>query len=252
MDKDLIQLLEQIETKARLMPFKKDMYNYKHWEVEKIDYVYNTNAIEGNSLTKRETYLAVIDRITIAGKSLSHHLEAVASSIAFDYVLDLSCKREILTKRDILQIHSIVMRDNPSIAGKLRNIDVNIGGSSHRPPSYLEVNDLFECMVECYSKTMPITLKEITEFHCKFENLHPFLDGNGRTGRFVLNLELIRYGYFPVNIKFSNRADYYDFLEYYDTTGSIDKLLYIILKQQEEQQNQIKQLSQSKVSHDNN
>jgi len=187
-----------------------------------IEYTYNSNAIEGNTLTLRETAM-VLRGLTIDKKPLKEHLEAVQHRDAFYYVCDLVSKKVPLGEAVIQEIHSIILNDRFAERGLYRQVAVRILGSSHIPPNPLKVPKLVQELVSEYEKSRDNPIKKIAAFHIKFECIHPFIDGNGRAGRLLANLELMKAGYPPVDIKFSDRKEYYDCFDDYYRTGSTEK-----------------------------
>ena len=199
-----------------------------------IEYTYNSNAIEGNTLTLQETAL-VLEGITIDKKPLKDHLEAVGHRDAFLYVEELVKNKIPFSERIIKQIHTMVLMDRPEDRGVYRRIPVRIMGAYHVPPDPGLVPEQMERLVaefESNKKLHPIERAAL--FHLKFEGIHPFVDGNGRTGRLILNLMLMRAGYPPINVKYSDRKRYYEaFDEYYKKKRPIP-LLQIIVQQSKE------------------
>lgn len=176
-----------------------------------IEFTYNSNAIEGNTLTLKETALA-LEGMTIDQKPLKDHLEAVGHRDAFLYVQDIA-KRELpLSESVIKNIHSLVLMDRPEDKGVYRRIPVRIMGAYTEPvqPYMIEpkITDLLAKNEE--RKSTMSDIERVALFHLEFEGIHPFIDGNGRTGRLILNLDLIRNGYPPINVKFTDRKRYYD------------------------------------------
>lgn len=176
-----------------------------------IEFTYNSNAIEGNTLTLKETALA-LEGMTIDQKPLKDHLEAVGHRDAFLYVQDIAQNNTPLSESVIKNIHALVLMNRPDDKGVYRRIPVRIMGAYTEPvqPYMIEpkMNELLN-INEDRVKTMHI-VERIARFHLEFEGIHPFIDGNGRTGRLILNLDLIRNGYPPINVKFTDRKRYYD------------------------------------------
>jgi len=196
-----------------------------------IDGTYNSNAIEGNSLTLRETALILKEGITIGEKPVKDHLEAIGHRDAFDYIISLADKNTELTERNIKDIHSLVLMNDPLHKGIYRDIPVIISGAAHTPPPYLVLVQM-EQLLNDYAdmKQSKYIIEAIAEFHLRFEGIHPFIDGNGRTGRLILNLELIKAGLLPVNIKFADRRKYYDCFDHYYSNGHTpETLIQLIL-----------------------
>ena len=199
-----------------------------------VEHTYNTNAIEGSSLTLRETAFVLMDNMTIAGKPLSHHLDAVGHKDAFEYMITLTEANEPITERAIKNIHSLVLTQSPQHRGVYRALPVVIRGAAHTPPQPYLIAPQMETLLADYAREIsehkrhPIEI--IAEFHLRFEGIHPFIDGNGRTGRLLINLELIKHGYLPVDIKFTDRDKYYSsFDSYFGEAKSPDTLTKMLL-----------------------
>ncbi len=179
-----------------------------------IEMTYNTNAIEGNSLTLRETFLVVNEGLTVKGKPLKDHLEAKSHQAALEYLYELieHNHRVTLSERLIRQLHQLVMQDvDREWAGVYRNGPVMITGTKHRPPEALEVSKKMHALVTWLNtnerKIHPIELA--SQAHHKLAAIHPFFDGNGRTSRLLMNVLLMRKG-FPLTIILKNdRKKYY-------------------------------------------
>lgn len=207
-------LLQQIERKrdrlASLRPLTQG-------EVERlaqeflVDFTYNSNAIEGNTLTLKETAM-VLEGMTVDQKPLKDHLEAVGHRDAFLYIQDIASKEEPLSESVIKNIHSLVLMNRPDDKGVYRRIPVHIMGAYTEPvqPYLIEPKMTELLKVNEERKNTMTVIERVALFHLEFEGIHPFIDGNGRTGRLILNLDLIRNGYPPINVKFSDRKRYYD------------------------------------------
>ncbi len=194
-----------------------------------IDFTYNSNAIEGNTLTLKETALA-LEGMTVDRKPLKDHLEAVGHRDAFLYVQDIAGKEEPISEYMIKNIHSLVLMNSPEDKGVYRRIPVRIMGAYTEPvqPFLIEpkMNELLIENEAC--KGRMTTVERIARFHLEFEGIHPFIDGNGRTGRLILNLELIREGFPPINVKFADRKRYYDAFDAYYRDGDAGKMIDLI------------------------
>lgn len=229
---DICVLLKEIDHKMEELSNRRPL---TQGEVERlreqflIEFIYNSNAIEGNTLTLRETAL-VLQGITIDQKPLKDHLEAVGHKEAFLYVVDLVQEKKELTESVIKQIHSLVLMDKPSDRGVYRRIPVTIAGAYHEPPQpYLIEPKMYELMqVHAKRKNSMHLIECIALFHLDFEGIHPFIDGNGRTGRLILNLELMQHGYPPINVKFSDRKRYYEAFDAYVRDNNPDKMIRLI------------------------
>lgn len=195
-----------------------------------IENTYNSNAIEGNTLTLRETALILQEGITIAEKPLKDHLEAIGHKDAFEYILELANANEPLTERTIKEIHALVLMNDAQNKGRYRSVPVQILGALHTPPQPYLISVQMETLLADYTewKTHEHIIDAVAKFHLCFEGIHPFIDGNGRTGRLILNLELIKAGLLPVNIKFADRRKYYECFDLYHSEGSIKPLAELI------------------------
>ncbi|TAH63663.1 MAG: Fic family protein [Gottschalkiaceae bacterium] len=203
-----------------------------------INFTYNSNAIEGNTLTLQETALILKEGITIDEKPLKDHLEAVGHKDAFYYVEELVKDKIDISEKVIKDIHTLVLMDKPQHRGIYRRIPVTILGAVHEPPQPYLVPVLMEQLINEYNNEMKNlhTIERVSLFHLKFEGIHPFIDGNGRTGRLLLNLELMKEGYPPINIKFKDRRKYYDcFSDYHTKNGDPSMLTSMMAKYVEEE-----------------
>lgn len=179
------------------------------------EYTYNSNAIEGNTLTLRETDM-VLRGLTIDQKSLREHLEVIGHKEAFEYVSQLVSERAEMSEKIIKDIHYLVLADKKEDRGLYRRVPVKIMGAVHEPVQPYLIIPQMEKLLENYKTSDEDFVTKLARFHLEFEGIHPFIDGNGRTGRLLINLELMKAGYPPINIKFTDRLKYYQaFDEYY-------------------------------------
>ena len=180
-----------------------------------VEYIYNSNAIEGNTLTMRETDM-VLRGLTIDQKSLKEHLEVIGHKEAFDYVRQLVSENIEISESVIKDIHYLVLSDKKDDRGRYRKIPVRIMGAAHEPAQPYMIIPKMEELLEEYKNSKEDIVTKLARFHIDFEGIHPFIDGNGRTGRLLVNLELMKAGYPPIDIKFTDRLKYYEaFDEYY-------------------------------------
>lgn len=196
-----------------------------------IENTYNSNAIEGNTLTLRETALILQEGITIAEKPIKEHLEVIGHKDAFEYITSLTDKTEPLTERVIKDIHSLVLMNDNLNRGVYRNVPVQILGALYAPPQpYLVAKQMEELLLNYLEqKDNANTIECVSRFHIEFESIHPFIDGNGRTGRLVLNFELMKAGLLPVNIKFADRKNYYSCFDfYYENNKDVSMLTNLV------------------------
>lgn len=174
-----------------------------------VEYTYNSNAIEGNTLTLRETDM-VLRGLTVDRKPLKDHLEAVGHKEAFDFVRELVQNHVPMTERIIQQIHFLVLADKREDRGVYRRVPVRIMGAQHEPMQPYLIQPKMEQLLANYAESTEHIVTKLARFHIEFEGIHPFIDGNGRTGRLLVNLELMKAGYPPINIKFTDRLAYYN------------------------------------------
>ena len=184
-----------------------------------IEYTYESNRIEGNTLTLQETELVVNEGVTISGKSMREHLEAINHAEAIGYIRDFAKCGIGISERTIKEIHALVLHGiNRENAGRYRSVPVMISGSRHIPPQpYLIEKQLEDFMLHLQEmeaqKVHPILVAAYS--HAELVRIHPFIDGNGRTSRLLMNLYLLRCGYTIVNLKGTDDAKlaYYTALE---------------------------------------
>ena len=227
MAKNHIQLRQIDELKARLAsarPLPKAAL-HKIEEALAIEYTYESNRIEGNTLTLQETALVIEEGLTIGGKSLREHLEAINHNEAIAFIKDIAQGEEPITERTILQIHALILRGiDRQNAGRYHTVPVLISGSRHVPPQpYLiekQMEDFLLRFREMESEGInPVDIAAY--LHDELVRIHPFIDGNGRTSRLLMNLYLLRHGYVMVLLKgdAESKLAYYKALE----TSHVDK-----------------------------
>ncbi len=215
------------ELKARLAsarPLPKAAL-HKIEEALAIEYTYESNRIEGNTLTLQETALVIEEGLTIGGKSLREHLEAINHNEAIAFIKDIAQGEEPITERTILQIHALILRGiDRQNAGRYRTVPVLISGSRHVPPQpYLiekQMEDFLLRFREMENESIhPVDIAAY--LHDELVRIHPFIDGNGRTSRLLMNLYLLRHGYVMVLLKgdAESKLAYYKALE----TSHVDK-----------------------------
>ena len=191
-----------------------------------VEYTYNSNAIEGNTLTLRETDM-VLRGLTIDQKPLKDHMEAVGHKEAFDFVRDLVKDQLPLSESIIKQIHYLVLADKKDDRGVYRRVPVKIMGAKNEPVQPYLIQPRMEQLLEDYRNSTEHMIPRLARFHIEFEAVHPFIDGNGRTGRLLVNMELMKAGYPPIDIKFADRVAYYNAFDEYHAKhnlGAMEKL----------------------------
>lgn len=188
-----------------------------------IEYTYNSNAIEGNTLTLRETDM-VLRGLTIDKKPLKDHLEVVGHKEAFDYVSELVKDNVPLSEHIIKQIHFLVLADKREDRGVYRRVPVRIMWAEHEPVQPYMIAPKMEELLINYNESTEHIITKLAKFHIEFEGIHPFIDGNGRTGRLLVNLELMKTGFLPIDIKFTDRSAYYNAFDEYHVKHNLSAM----------------------------
>ena len=194
-----------------------------------VEYTYNSNAIEGNTLTLRETDM-VLRGLTIDQKPLKDHMEAVGHKEAFDYVRELVQEKAPMSERVIQQIHYLVLADKKDDRGVYRRVPVRIMGAQHEPVQPYLIRPMMEQLLADFAASQEHIVTKLARFHIEFEGIHPFIDGNGRTGRLLVNLELMKAGYPPIDIKFTDRMAYYDAFDEYHVKHNLSAMEKLIAR----------------------
>lgn len=182
----------------------------------KVELTYTSNAIEGNTLNRKETALVVEEGITVRGKTLKEHLEAINHADAMDFIQGLvGKKRKDITQRDVLNIHALILKKvDDENAGRYRNVAVRIRGADVILPNPLKIPELMdEFFVWLHGKNTDHPVTIAADAHLRFVSIHPFVDGNGRTARLLLNLLLMQTGYPPALVRKEDRDVYIDGIE---------------------------------------
>ena len=226
------KLLRQIDEKKGELSTRRPL---TRGEVERlrdeflVEYTYNSNAIEGNTLTLKETAM-VLEGVTIDQKPLKDHLEAIGHRDAFRYVENLVKDKTALSEYTIRSIHSLVLIDRPEDKGVFRRIPVRIMGAFHEPPQPYMVEPMINDLLIKHGerKASMHLIEAIALFHLDFEGIHPFIDGNGRTGRLLMNLELMQNGYPAIDVKFTDRRRYYEAFDAYYRNRNANAMIQLI------------------------
>lgn len=205
-----------------------------------IEYTYESNRIEGNTLTLQETALVVNEGITISGKSMREHLEAINHAQAVDFIKDIAGKDIPINEHTIKEIHAIILHGiDRANAGRYRSVPVMISGSKHMPPSsYLIEEQMENFMMEFQHKENecihPVLIAAY--IHDELVKIHPFIDGNGRTSRLLMNLYLVRHGYMLVTLKGDNdkKLQYYKALEASHTENNPETFELLVAEAEKE------------------
>lgn len=201
-----------------------------------LEWTYHSNAIEGNTLTLNETKV-VLEGITVGGKTLREHLEVINHRDAIMYAEEIVHRQEPLSEWQIKNLHRLVLKGIiDEYAGVYRNEQVFISGAAHIPPAPFVIQEQMGNMMDWYSRE-GVDLHPVERgamLHAIFVGIHPFIDGNGRTARLLLNLELMKDGFPPVIIKVENRLAYYDALDLAHTTGDYNSFIKLVASEAED------------------
>lgn len=232
-------MFEQIDRKKARLDAKRPLPKYTLSSLREkllLEWTYNTNAIEGNTLTINETKV-VLEGITVGGKTMREHLEVINHRDAITYVEEIVKNKETFSEWQIKNLHRLILKGiNDEFAGVDRDQQVFISGAKHRPPAPFLIKEQMEELINWYEQKSnqlhPITRGAM--LHAIFVGIHPFIDGNGRTSRLLLNLELMKEGYPPVIIKVVNRLNYYEALDKALTQKDYDDFIQLVAKEAEE------------------
>ncbi|SMG67124.1 filamentation induced by cAMP protein Fic [methanotrophic bacterial endosymbiont of Bathymodiolus sp.] len=211
-------LLQRVDVLKAKLDQHRDWQRNEILEALNIEYTYDSNRIEGNTLTLRETDLVIHKGLTIGGKPMNEHLEAINHYEAINFIRDLVKSDEPFNQHNLLSIHGLILQGIDRLnAGRFRQVPVMISGSQHTPPQPWQIDKLMEDYFLFYQQNReslhPVILA--AELHERLATIHPFIDGNGRTARLVMNLILLQSGYPIANIsgETNARLAYYNTLE---------------------------------------
>ena len=228
------RLEEKVEVLRRARPLPSAAIS-KIKEALQIEWTYNSNSIEGNTLSLRETQMVLQEGVTIKGKSLREHFEAKNHETAIQHLYTLVKDGYKLTGHDVLALHGFVLRSiEDEHAGRIRNAGVRISGANFTPPNARKASELFDELI-AFVNSNPLGLNNIelaTVFHHKFVWIHPFFDGNGRTVRLAMNLMLMSEGFPPAIILKNDRKKYYEALNQANK-GNYHKLMLLMCQASE-------------------
>lgn len=228
------RIVQDIETRknklCELLKLENNVELLNKWL--KTELSYTSNAIEGNTLTRRETALIIEENITSSSKNINEYLEAKNHAEAFEYIINLSKDDKLIINKDIiLNIHKIILKGIDDLnAGFYRSAMVRISGSNTVLPNPIKVPELMDefnsWLINCNFNS----LDNIFDTHYKLVSIHPFIDGNGRTARLLMNLLLMRNNYCPIIIRTIDRKRYLDSLEKYQITGESKEYYTFMLR----------------------
>lgn len=197
-----------------------------------LNWTYHSNAIEGNTLTLKETKV-VLEGITIGGKTLREHFEAINHRDAILMVEELVEKQQPLDEWTIKNLHQLVLKNiDADNAGRYRQVNVLISGAEHRPPNALQVPELMAAFSQwCSNDAQQLhPVERAARIHGEFVKIHPFVDGNGRTSRLLMNLELMKTGFPATVIEVAQRLDYYQALDKAHCSGDYSDFINLVAR----------------------
>jgi len=228
------RILKRIEEKKKKLdkvrPLPKIVLERLQKEIT-TEWTYNSNAIEGNSLTLGETRLILEEGITIRGKSLKEHLEATNHKEAIFFLAKTLKQKKKIDLRLVNNIHGIILKNiEKEFAGVYRSGQVRILGANFIPPNYLKVPKLMKELIKWLNKKEGVSIIDKAGlFHHKLVVIHPYYDGNGRTARLLMNLILMQKGYPPVIISKIDRKKYLNALNQADKNNFKPLLVLIAI-----------------------
>lgn len=240
MKKRFIMDLNRILEKQKLYSQGKDRIDavtLSSYEKDfELTFTHNSTAIEGNTLTLMETKVVLEDGISVGGKELREIYEVVNHKNAYQYVKKCIAEGKTLDEHIIKDIHAI-LTENIIVGGIYRNQEVRISGAGHVPPvgndMYNQIKNFYDDLDWKKDTLNPIEYAAWT--HAEFVRIHPFIDGNGRTSRLLMNYQLMSAGFLPVSIAKENRLDYYNALEAYAVQGELEQFADLVAELEEEQ-----------------
>lgn len=226
---DLLQRIDNLNNEILIFREKGELDKIsleKLHEHFKTQHIFHSAGIEGNRLTLKETMLVLKEGITISEKPLKETVEVKNLGIAFDFLYELVQENIPITENYIKQIHQLIVGNDPYLnAGNYRNVGVIITGSEHKPPEPFEVPFIVEWINSSFKAENPIILSAVA--HHELAKIHPFIDGNGRTARLILNLILLKSGYPICSIKRTDRPRYYEAMSEADL-GNYDPIIELV------------------------
>lgn len=223
--------LKYEQNKHKISPITLSSYE-KDFE---LTFTHNSTAIEGNTLTLMETKVVLEDGVSIGGKELREIYEVINHKKAYRYVKKCIAENKPLDENIVKDLHAI-LTENIIVSGIYRKEEVRISGAGFTPPAgnemYLQIKNFYEDLKIKENELNPIELAAWT--HAEFVRIHPFIDGNGRTSRLLMNYQLLIHGYLPISVAKENRLDYYNALEEYAVNGNLEPFADFVAQLEEQ------------------
>ncbi len=230
-----LERVDELKRELQNIKVEKSIHLQKVEEHFALRFTYESNKIEGNTLTLSETMMVIKEGITISGKSVNEHLEAINHSEAIELLYDFVDRKIDFSEYVLLQFHGLILRGiNRANAGKYRNVNVRILGAEHIPPEPYLITKLMEEYFDFY-KAMHKSLHPVllaAEMHERLVTIHPFIDGNGRSSRLVMNLILLMHGYPMAILKGdqTTRLRYFKALESVQINGEPEAFYLLVIE----------------------
>lgn len=216
------ELIVQKSRRKNLINFiksRKDLYDQLV-----LSFTYNTNSIEGSTLTENETADIIFEGLTIRNKGLVEHLEAKNHQRALDYLFGVISSNYKITEAFVLKLHEILMTGIRDDAGMYRSHGVRIVGSNVPTSNHLSVPKHMKELIATINNSQSDSIVHVSSIHARFEQIHPFSDGNGRVGRLIMMAMLLRVNFAPAIIKKEKKREYYKYLRKAQLEGDLSML----------------------------
>lgn len=240
----LLRMKEQLKEQREKLPREALESFDKSFDIE---YAHNSTAIEGNTLTLIQTKAIIEDGLSVGGKTLREIYEVANHDKAFAYVKKCVAESKPLDEAAVKDIHALLM-ENILVGGVYRNVEVRISGAGHKPPApsemYRQIKNFY---ADLPYKTGLNAIELAAWTHAEFVRIHPFVDGNGRTSRMIMNYQLMAQGFLPVSIAKENRLEYFDALEAYAVNGDLQPFADMIAELEEQRLGEYLSIAQEQI-----
>lgn len=227
----LLEMKKQLDEQRNIFP-KEALASFD--SSFNIEYAHNSTAIEGNTLSLIQTKAIIEDGISVGGKTLREIYEVANHAKAFAYTQKYAAKEKRLDEKTVKDIHALLM-ENILTGGIYRNVEVRISGAGHTPPA---PNEMYQQIKNFYADLLyksDLNAIELAAWtHAEFVRIHPFVNGNGRTARMIMNYQLLAHGFLPISIAKENRLEYFDALEAYAVNGNLNPFADMIAELEEQ------------------